>query len=294
MKNFLKCFLIFLFVATSVASASAYTLAFQNWGFNPNVGSTGLISSIDEITLLGLSLTNSVQTVQGVPGDGTFSSFTTMQSSTFQNDNNNILYPASTLGIDYELTMIMRTNGYYKLNTTTLKNDLFFTDGWLEIYIDNNRNYGFDTDPTYIYGANDGLKIATFNLLNGTGTMDWHIINPDGRTDLIFEATFLKEGYWFDTNGNNMAYSPHDPLVLGFTDSNNTILNDPSTVAINEFLESGLFYTSAGKAANLEFFLSSNGSFAPAPNPVPEPATMILLGWGLIGIAGWSRKLTKK
>jgi len=294
MKNLMLDFLMCVTMLILAMSASAYTIEFQNWGFNPNVaGFNSLLSPIDEITLLAMTLNNSTPVTEG---HGTFKALTTFDSTSFQNNNVNIPVGTSGIGLKYQITGIMEVVGRYDLNDLTGKNDLVFESGTMKMYLDTNLNYGSNTDipANLVFGANDGLNIASFNLLSGTGTMDYGLINPDGRTDLHWEAISLANGYWFDPSGNDMSQSGNVPLILAMTDSNNTVIRDPSNEAKNEFTEgTGFTWTAQGDEDNFTTFLSSNGSFAPAPSPVPEPATMLLLGLGLIGIAGLSKNKIK-
>ena len=287
MKNLMLSFLMCVTMLIFSVSASAYTLEFQNWGFDVNgTGTGGFISPVDEMTLLGITLNNSTPD-STYPNNGTFIALSTLQVENFQNDN--IIIGGTGVNNSYQITLVMNTTGSYVRGISGL-NELTFLTGTLNMYLDASLNYG---STAGLFGADDGTLIASFDLMNGSGLMDYRIANPDGRTNIEFGATYLIPGYWFDPSGSDMSLSGNVPLIVGLTDSNNQVIRNASPTAKTELTSTGLIWTAQGDLDNYTTFLSTNGSFAPAPSPVPEPATMLLLGLGLIGIAGLSKNKIK-
>ncbi len=56
------------------------------------------------------------------------------------------------------------------------------------------------------------------------------------------------------------------------------------------FLAYMAFYSSNGTSINLGLDTSENIIFSLAVDPIPEPTTILLLGLGLLGLMGDSRK----
>nr|WP_320016840.1 PEP-CTERM sorting domain-containing protein [uncultured Desulfobacter sp.] len=135
------------------------------------------------------------------------------------------------------------------------------------------------TDEDFVFDETEGALIISsylsdeiigvFDLVSGEGSFE----DNNGWISIDFVASELAEGYWFDSDGNDLSAwtLEEDSFVLTFAITTvNASLSDDSVEGV--------------------LTVSNNGQFRLDAVVVPEPATMLLFGAGLLCIAGGIRK----
>ncbi len=154
------------------------------------------------------------------------------------------------------------------------------------------------TTVYYLLGGNSAVNLnvnaATFTVgsiqsteLSGFTPGPFTVANPPGTQE-------VSEFGFFNMTIDDFDGNAHSALTIGFTLTNTSgTWASASDVLVDNkegFLAAAHIYVSTGSARddNLTTGFAGNGA------PIPEPATMFLLGSGLIGLAAMARKKFKK
>jgi hypothetical protein len=155
--------------------------------------------------------------------------------------------------------------------------------GWAYMYYDDNPNANVGTGM----GFDDGLQVLMAQANGGLSTFTYNTVTGEGGGGTAPELTWILNPLWVDSNYIDPTILLHD---MEFQGTLNYPPLDSATLAFFlSRLGEGNFADNYVTDDDMVFKVDGSSKLT-----VPEPSTIILLGAGLLGLAGFARKRLKK
>lgn len=139
-------------------------------------------------------------------------------------------------------------------------------------------------------------EIAEFVLQVGSATLNAGTVLPNGAISLIFRATQMDAGFFFDEFMNDLSLAANSPtgVVLGFATTNvissNVAIPGALITAYNSAFDPDVPLNVVANGTT-DLNLSNNGQFR---LQVPEPSILSLFGIALLGVGFLTRRKSSK